>query len=314
MKLFAPCGAAQIPEHAVAIDINPHYLVKSRAASPAGVRFVIGDLNRLPFRAQRFTYVNCWNVLEHLDSKVQVIREIWRVSSPGAELDFSAGIKAGMDKPDKIIDISQLEALEPINRLSGSQLAELAKKLVIEELSAAQFLFQIDDLDQQNIYLLDGEVELLDDELDILLLELELELMLIDDELLELEMEEVDELVDMELLLLDELELNELELLLLVDTLELLVEMVELLLEDEEDIDELDELEVDKLELLLELLEELELIELDELELEELELELSRHICSSNEFIMNMSNLSPKFPVDAPDGLKASIKTFMSSE
>ena len=96
MKLIAPCGVAPIVEEdVVAIDIDCGYLVKSKAVSSAEVHYVIGDLNYLPFRSQSFMTVNCWNVLEHLGTKEQVIDELSRVSKCGADLDFSAGIRAG---------------------------------------------------------------------------------------------------------------------------------------------------------------------------------------------------------------------------
>lgn len=91
-----PCGVAPIlDEDAVAVDIDCGYLAKSRAKSSPKVRYVIADLNYLPFRNQNFSYVNCWNVLEHLETKEHVVNELSRVSKSGAELDFSAGIRAG---------------------------------------------------------------------------------------------------------------------------------------------------------------------------------------------------------------------------
>lgn len=96
MKLIAPCGVASVVDKdAIAIDIDCGYLVKSKAVSAPGVRYVIGDLNYLPFRNKSFGAVNCWNVLEHLATKGQVVDELSRVSRSGADLDFSAGIRAG---------------------------------------------------------------------------------------------------------------------------------------------------------------------------------------------------------------------------
>ncbi|MBN1995826.1 MAG: class I SAM-dependent methyltransferase [Anaerolineae bacterium] len=96
MKLIAPCGVIPLCEDkVVAIDLDSRYLVKSRAKSSDTVRYVIGDLNHLPFQSQSFAHINCWNVLEHLGTKAQVMSEISRVSEPGAYLDFSAGIRAG---------------------------------------------------------------------------------------------------------------------------------------------------------------------------------------------------------------------------
>ncbi|MDH5181942.1 MAG: cyclic nucleotide-binding domain-containing protein, partial [Gammaproteobacteria bacterium] len=58
------------------------------------------------------------------------------------------------------ITIEQLRKLEPLSALSGARLEELVPLTDIEKLSIGQCLFREGDVDNQTIYLLDGDVQM----------------------------------------------------------------------------------------------------------------------------------------------------------
>ena len=65
---------------------------------------------------------------------------------------------------EKSIEYSVLQGLVPLDALSNSHLKELANKAVIEEISADQYVFRAGDHDNQTVYLLAGDVELINAE------------------------------------------------------------------------------------------------------------------------------------------------------
>lgn len=66
-----------------------------------------------------------------------------------------------METAKKSFDNSILQGFIPLDALSSGHLSELAKKVVVEDLQAGQFLFRAGDRDQQTLYLLAGRVELI---------------------------------------------------------------------------------------------------------------------------------------------------------
>ncbi|MGB5441218.1 MAG: cyclic nucleotide-binding domain-containing protein, partial [Gammaproteobacteria bacterium] len=67
-----------------------------------------------------------------------------------------------MSAAKKIIDKKILRELVPLNTLSHERFEEISGKIVIQEVRAGEYLFRIDDRDNQAVFLLGGEVSLLD--------------------------------------------------------------------------------------------------------------------------------------------------------
>ncbi|MEN8108335.1 MAG: SUMF1/EgtB/PvdO family nonheme iron enzyme [Pseudomonadota bacterium] len=68
-----------------------------------------------------------------------------------------------MDVVKKLADKKNLQDLVPLNALSDARFAELARKIVIEEVRKGRYLFRTGDRDNQSLYLLDGKINLIDD-------------------------------------------------------------------------------------------------------------------------------------------------------
>lgn len=62
-----------------------------------------------------------------------------------------------------LVDPNQLKQLLPINSLSPDNLRELSRKTYVETVVTGRYVFKKGDNDKKNIYLLKGELELLDD-------------------------------------------------------------------------------------------------------------------------------------------------------
>jgi formylglycine-generating enzyme required for sulfatase activity/CRP-like cAMP-binding protein/chromosome segregation ATPase len=67
-----------------------------------------------------------------------------------------------MDAAKKLADKHNLQDLVPLNALSDSRFAEVAKKIVVEEIRKGRYLFRKGDRDNQSIYLLGGKINLID--------------------------------------------------------------------------------------------------------------------------------------------------------
>lgn len=80
-RLFAEAGATQVVWH----DRSREFLAiaEEHLAGIDEARFVIGDLARLPYRAETFDLVFCRVSLHHSPSQARTVREIARVLSPG---------------------------------------------------------------------------------------------------------------------------------------------------------------------------------------------------------------------------------------
>lgn len=90
--LIAGCGVRKIAGDVLALDRNLGFL-RTYAASHPQARAVCADIRHLPFKPGVFAAVDFWNVLEHVEQKEPLVRELSRVARPGARLHFSAGLR-----------------------------------------------------------------------------------------------------------------------------------------------------------------------------------------------------------------------------
>lgn len=72
------------------------------------------------------------------------------------------GIMRQQDSAEKIAEHEVLRDLVPLNALSRGHFEELLDKFVVESEEAGSYLFGVGDRDNRSIYLLDGEVRLID--------------------------------------------------------------------------------------------------------------------------------------------------------
>ncbi|MEM7250544.1 MAG: cyclic nucleotide-binding domain-containing protein [Pseudomonadota bacterium] len=68
-----------------------------------------------------------------------------------------------MAESGKLVDRGILRTLIPPSALNAENFQELARKAVEEEIPSGRFVFQIGDHDRKTVYLLSGEIELVDD-------------------------------------------------------------------------------------------------------------------------------------------------------
>jgi len=67
-----------------------------------------------------------------------------------------------MDAAKKFADKKNLQELVPLNALSDSRFADLARKIEIKEVRKGRYLFRKGDRDNHSVYVLDGKVNLID--------------------------------------------------------------------------------------------------------------------------------------------------------
>jgi formylglycine-generating enzyme required for sulfatase activity/rhodanese-related sulfurtransferase/chromosome segregation ATPase len=67
-----------------------------------------------------------------------------------------------MGAATKLADKKYLQDLVPLNALSESRFADVARKIVIEEVRKGRYLFRKGDRNNESIYLLDGKINLID--------------------------------------------------------------------------------------------------------------------------------------------------------
>ena len=67
-----------------------------------------------------------------------------------------------MDAAKKQAEKHNLQDLVPLNALSDARFAEVSRKIVVEEIKKGRYLFRKGDRDNQSIYLLSGNVILID--------------------------------------------------------------------------------------------------------------------------------------------------------
>ncbi|MEJ2685796.1 MAG: cyclic nucleotide-binding domain-containing protein [Gammaproteobacteria bacterium] len=79
-------------------------------------------------------------------------------------MNGSFGVElVGMGAAKKALDKKIFRDLIPINGLSPAYLGEIAQKAVVDELRPGRYLFKRGDRDNQSVYLLEGEVNLIGD-------------------------------------------------------------------------------------------------------------------------------------------------------
>lgn len=86
-------AAAEVVERAVGLDLSPKMLAEARrrAAGMAGVEFVEGDSEALPFEDGEFSAVLCTTSLHHYPRPEVAAREIARVLAPGGRVVIGDG-------------------------------------------------------------------------------------------------------------------------------------------------------------------------------------------------------------------------------
>jgi ubiquinone/menaquinone biosynthesis C-methylase UbiE len=86
-------NAAGVVKRAVGVDLSPKMLAeaRSRAAGIAGVEFVQGDSEDLPFGDSEFTAVLCTTSLHHYPRPERAASEIARVLAPGGRAVIGDG-------------------------------------------------------------------------------------------------------------------------------------------------------------------------------------------------------------------------------
>jgi ubiquinone/menaquinone biosynthesis C-methylase UbiE len=86
-------AAAEVVERAVGVDLSPKMLAEARkrAAGLAGVEFVQGDSEDLPFGDGEFTAVLCTTSLHHYPRPEMAAREMARVLTPGGRVVIGDG-------------------------------------------------------------------------------------------------------------------------------------------------------------------------------------------------------------------------------
>lgn len=64
------------------IDVSANAIKKAKKRIPNG-DFIVGDIHKLPYKDNFFDAVYCLEVLEHVDSPIEVLKEIKRVMNKG---------------------------------------------------------------------------------------------------------------------------------------------------------------------------------------------------------------------------------------
>ena len=93
VALDAGCGTgslafalAPLVDEVVGVDTRVDYLEAGRAAAPANVRLVEGDVMALPFGYAEFDLACCHRVLHHVRRPELAVSELARVTRPGGKL------------------------------------------------------------------------------------------------------------------------------------------------------------------------------------------------------------------------------------
>jgi ubiquinone/menaquinone biosynthesis C-methylase UbiE len=84
--LLARAGATRV----VGCDISPEAVAQARDACGERVEFVVGDLRDLPFEADSFEAVVCFEAIEHIGEHDAALDEFARVLRPGGLLFVSS--------------------------------------------------------------------------------------------------------------------------------------------------------------------------------------------------------------------------------
>jgi SAM-dependent methyltransferase len=84
--MLARAGASEV----VGVDLSDKAVEAAAAGAPPNATFLTGDVHALPFEADRFDLVVCFEVIEHVEGRDEVIAELARVLAPGGVLALSS--------------------------------------------------------------------------------------------------------------------------------------------------------------------------------------------------------------------------------
>lgn len=86
------CGMAKLGFKVFGIEINPIYIQEAEqkaASEDVQISLIQGSAKHLSFQDNYFDFVNCSEVIEHVDDPIQVCKEIFRVLKPGGKCYIS---------------------------------------------------------------------------------------------------------------------------------------------------------------------------------------------------------------------------------
>jgi ubiquinone/menaquinone biosynthesis C-methylase UbiE len=114
IALDAGCGTgsltfalASFVAEVVGVDTNEEYLEAGRAAAPANVRLVEGDVTALPFGYGEFELACCHRVLHHVRRPELAVSELARVTQPGGRIFIVDQL--GSTDPLKSLELDRYE-------------------------------------------------------------------------------------------------------------------------------------------------------------------------------------------------------------
>lgn len=87
--LDAGCGTGlllrYLPKDSIGLDINPRNIEKAKIHAP-NAKFIIGDIEKIPFGQNTFSTIICTEVIEHQPNPIPAIKELNRVLKKGGVL------------------------------------------------------------------------------------------------------------------------------------------------------------------------------------------------------------------------------------
>lgn len=114
VALDAGCGTGSLAfalaafvAEVVGVDTDVEYLEAGRAAAPANVRLVEGDLTALPFGYGEFDLACCHRVLHHIRRPELAVSELARVTRPGGRVFIADQL--GSTDPLKSLELDRFE-------------------------------------------------------------------------------------------------------------------------------------------------------------------------------------------------------------
>ena len=102
------CGGGHVLEHFVqgrrfGVDLSENMLERAAKRLRGGANLMRASADALPFKAGSFDVVLCTEVLEHVPDPAAVIRELLRVSAPGARVVVSIPNEHNIDLAKRVL-------------------------------------------------------------------------------------------------------------------------------------------------------------------------------------------------------------------
>ncbi len=102
------CGGGHVLErfpeaHRFGVDLSENMLERAGKRLRGGATLLRASADALPFRAGSFDVVLCTEVLEHVPDPAAVIRELLRVSAPGARVVVSIPNERNIDRAKRVL-------------------------------------------------------------------------------------------------------------------------------------------------------------------------------------------------------------------